>query len=680
MRFKWKVTIAMVAVGLLPTAIISYVDVTRLEGFAKQSAEAEVQTGLKLKASAVEAYFNRLLDVSESLAEMPETAVALREFTAASDALDLAALPAGEAALKARYDYQAQNTPDAGATAAADWLSQLDPKGRLMQELYVSGNPAEIGKKQETDDAGDGSAYSALHARLHPSFRAFQERFGFYDLFLIEPKQGRIVYTVFKELDYGTSLLSGPYAGTAFGRAAQEMIARQGADGPAFADFEAYAPSYNAQAAFMLVPLQDGGTFAGIVAFQVPLDFANALLGAGVDGKETSDTYIIGTDRRLRSTPRFGEGLAVGSPLDGPLMLAAASGESGVRQGVNHRGANVISAYQPLRLPGLDWSLVSEVARDEAMAQADATKHDAQVTVASLAGAILLFGLLLSQWLLWPIRKLGNDLRTQAASAIEMLTGASTQARAAAEVMATTAEQTSRQTVSVKSGSELTTGDVSSVASAVDELSSSIAEVVAGIRQTSDLVDGAATRAADAAALLAELERVAGRITGIVTLINDVANQTNLLSLNAAIEASHAGEAGRGFAVVAAEIRTLAARTTASTEEIAGEVRTVLDTVSRNSEAIRSISASISMVNDKARLISVSAEQQGAVTSEIAVRMAKTAGRVAAANDSLTEVQIASTHAASAASDVLDGMAHVGQATTEMDRALNGFVQRVNRL
>ena len=246
--------------------------------------------------------------------------------------------------------------------------------------------------------------------------------------------------------------------------------------------------------------------------------------------------------------------------------------------------------------------------------------------------------------------------------------------------MATTAEETSRQTVSVKSGSELTTGDVSSVASAVDELSSSIAEVVAGIRQTSDLVDGAATRAADAAELLAELERVAGRITGIVTLINDVANQTNLLSLNAAIEASHAGEAGRGFAVVAAEIRTLAARTTASTEEIAGEVRTVLDTVSRNSEAIRSISASIGQVNDKARLISVSAEQQGAVTNEIAARMAKTAGRVAAANDSLTEVQVASTHAATAASDVLGGMQHVGLATSEMDKALNGFVQRVARL
>jgi methyl-accepting chemotaxis protein len=131
---------------------------------------------------------------------------------------------------------------------------------------------------------------------------------------------------------------------------------------------------------------------------------------------------------------------------------------------------------------------------------------------------------------------------------------------------------------------------------------------------------------------------------------------------------------------VAAEIRKLAARTTQSTEEIAGEVRMVLNTVSRNADAIRSISASIGKVNDKARVISVSAEQQGAVTLDIAGRMAQTAGRVAEANSSLTEVQGASIHAATAASDVLGGVVAVERAASEMDLALTGFVQRVQRI
>ena len=681
MRFKWKVAIALLVGGLVPTAVILKLELDQFASYSRQVAENEVQTTMALKAVAVRQYFDEVVNIAETIAALPTTRTALKALDGAADALedDTDIVPDMDL-LAERYDIQASRTPDAVAGARERWMAALDPVAIKMQHLYVSGNPNAVGQKHLLDDAGDGSTYSRLHAELHPVYRDLMERYGFYDMFIIEPHQGRIIYSVFKEVDFATSLKDGPYANTAFARAAQTMIASGGEEPYIFADFEAYEPSYNAQAFFMMVPVKREGVLLGLLALQLPIDFANGLLHSVEFELESLDSFLIGPDGRLRSTPIDMQGRDLALPVTGAAVSAALRDESGVLETENSRGEPVLAGYLPVDLPGLDWALIAEVSRDEVMAAADASRRQSLITGGVVALAVLLGGLLLSQWLLMPIRRLGRDLQAQVGDVIGSLRAASHQARGAAETMAASAEETNRQTREVKAGADMTAGDVAGVAASVEQLSSSIQDVVVGIRQTTDLVGNAAIRAEDAARLLAELERVAGRITGIVTLINDVANQTNLLALNAAVEASHAGEAGRGFAVVASEIRKLAARTTASTEEIAGEVRTVLETVTRNAAAIRSISSSIGQVNDQARGISTAAEQQGAVTQEIASRMAQTATRVAEANVSLSEVQGASGGAARAAADVLDGMVSVEAAAAQMDVALERFVHRVQHV
>lgn len=681
MRFRWKVVIALLLGGLAPAATVLKMDIDRFTAYSREVAEKEIRSSIVLKGMAVENYVSKVVNVAGALADLPETAAAMGELDAAAEELlrDKLIVP-DMRKLRERYEAQAAEVPGDDKQEVTRWMTALDPLAVKLQNLYIGTNPNALGKKEDLIDAKDGSTYSVLHARLHPVYRTFAERFGFYDLFLIETQRGRIVYTVEKETDFGTSLRNGPYAKTAFGKAVQSMIDSKGKQPYLFADFENYEPSNGVHAFFMMVPVKKNDELVGILALQLPLDFATEVMKRGEMERRSLDTFLIGPGGELRSTPENTEGLDLEAPLTGPAVDAALRDESGVLVQQNIRGDTVLAAYTPLDLPGLEWAMVSEVSLSEVLAKAEETRQKTIYAALGVAVAVLLLGLIVAQWLLWPIKRLGDEMKAQAAAAIDILRSASVHARSAAETMATTAEQTSRQTQSVMTSAEQMTADVTGAAASVEELSSSIRNVVQGIVQTSELVEGAAERAEFARQMLAELEMVATRITDIVTLINDVANQTNLLSLNAAIEASHAGVAGRGFAVVAAEIRKLAARTTDSTEEIATEVRQVLTAVGRNADAIRGISERIDQVNGQARDISVAAGQQGEVTRDIAGRMAMTAGRVTAASTSLVQVHSASTEAAKAANDVLGGMQQVEQATAAMDAAMTSFVRRVRAL
>jgi methyl-accepting chemotaxis protein len=240
------------------------------------------------------------------------------------------------------------------------------------------------------------------------------------------------------------------------------------------------------------------------------------------------------------------------------------------------------------------------------------------------------------------------------------------------------AGQAASQAGDAAGSSEQAAGNVNTVATAANELASSVTEIGCQVNQANKVVAEATRLATRSNGQIVTLAQAAQKIGDVVGLIKAIAEQTNLLALNATIEAARAGEAGKGFAVVASEVKTLANQTAKATEEIGAQVTGIQGSTQDAVGAIGKIAATMEEINRfTTSTIASTIEQQAAATNEISRNVVQATKGTHAVAANIAMVSTAIGEASRSAEHVLGASGELGGVARDLKRAVDDFLAEV---
>lgn len=409
MTIRLKLIIGSLLLTAIPLAITSlilgYIAINNSSEAIHEQFKEHLISIRETKKHQIEDYFATAYEQILNTAKTPAIRTALKAMTEATDnyKVDGSTLKNNRLAVSNYYknkfgkNYKNQN---AGKNINTnDIVSKLSDSAVLLQADYIVNNQNPPGEKHKLNSNNSGSDYDQAHQQVHPYISDFVKRFGYYDFFLVS-QSGTVVYSTFKETDFASNLINGPFSNSSLASAfKRSQSANEGSI--IVEDFLPYLPSYNSPAAFIATPVFDHGKRIGVLIFQMAIDRINAIMtnqgkwkevGLGLSG----ESYLIGPDKKARSISRFlltapeefkqsllnagvnkdivnaiavrGSNIGI-QEINTSATGNALNGQTGFEELTDYRNVSVLSAYTPIDVAGLKWGIVAEIDSEEALAR-----------------------------------------------------------------------------------------------------------------------------------------------------------------------------------------------------------------------------------------------------------------------------------------------------------------------
>jgi methyl-accepting chemotaxis protein len=682
---KTKFIIGFLTASFLPLSIMGgyayFLGITTLENEARDKLVAVRE----IKGEAIKAYFQTIKDQVTTLSHDIMIEDATQEFIQAYNDYNKE-LSDSELTIKQRKEqleayynlnfkekYEKDNQKKIDMTSVS---SKFNDTALALQYDYIVKNAHPTGEKDKLEHILNKTKYDQVHSKFHPKIREYLQKFGYYDIFLVDIKTGNIVYSVFKEIDFATSLTNGPFSQSNLAKVFSKAAQLDSKESFAIVDFENYTPSFEAPASFIASPVWAGTEKIGILVFQMPIDRINQVMNARAGMGNTGETYLVGSDGFMRSDSflapdKFSvinsfKSQELGQVKSEAIAEALNNVESS-KITTNYLGQKTISAYKPITILGLNWALIAEKNITEAFKPLYEMQKMFAIFAVFIFIGILFVAYTLASRFAGQITAIANKLfagATEVARSSSVISQSSTRLSEASTESASSLQETVSSIDEISSMVQRN-ADAANSSTLVSEKSSIAAQrgkktvemMITSINDISHSTDDIASAMQRNHEDISKIVKVIAEIGEKTKVINDIVFQTKLLSFNASVEAARAGEHGKGFAVVAEEVGNLASMSGKAALEITQMLDSSLKQVTEIVEQTKKkVDHLILTSKDKVSVGTKTAHECGEALDEIL-------HNVTSVNEMVREIAQASSEQSTGVQEVTKAMQQLDQTT-----------------